>query len=68
MTTKHEQILHHITDLDVGEKISVRRIAKTLEVSEVPLTGPLKKQKIKGLSAQSSGLGPYVLKRSKKKT
>ncbi|HET7657703.1 MAG TPA: DRTGG domain-containing protein, partial [Bacillales bacterium] len=34
MTTKHEQILQHIEGLDVGSKISVRRVAKELQVSE----------------------------------
>ncbi|HET7616654.1 MAG TPA: DRTGG domain-containing protein, partial [Bacillales bacterium] len=34
MATKHEQILKHIESLDVGNKISVRRIAKELDVSE----------------------------------
>ncbi|WP_019415967.1 DRTGG domain-containing protein [Paenisporosarcina sp. TG20] len=34
MTTKHEQILQYIESLPVGDKISVRRIAKELQVSE----------------------------------
>ncbi|MDW0110355.1 DRTGG domain-containing protein [Sporosarcina aquimarina] len=34
MSTKHEQILRHIEDLPVGEKISVRQIARALTVSE----------------------------------
>lgn len=34
MATKHEQILNYIADLAVGEKISVRSIAKALRVSE----------------------------------
>ncbi len=34
MATKHEQILQYIESLPVGEKISVRRIAKELQVSE----------------------------------
>ena len=32
--TKHEQILKYIEDLKVGSKVSVRQIAKDLEVSE----------------------------------
>ncbi|WP_096189715.1 CBS domain-containing protein [Evansella halocellulosilytica] len=32
--TKHEQILQHIRSLEVGSKISVRQIAKALNVSE----------------------------------
>jgi predicted transcriptional regulator len=34
MSTKHEQILRHIEELAVGEKISVRQIARALSVSE----------------------------------
>ena len=34
MTTKHEQILEYIEKLPVGDKISVRQIAKDLTVSE----------------------------------
>ena len=32
--TKHEQILNYIESLSIGSKISVRKIAKVLEVSE----------------------------------
>ena len=34
MSTKHELILRYITDLSVGEKISVRQVAKELSVSD----------------------------------
>ncbi|PID15476.1 hypothetical protein CSV63_06740 [Sporosarcina sp. P34] len=34
MSTKHEQILRYIESLAVGEKISVRQVAKVLEVSD----------------------------------
>ena len=34
MTTKHEQILRYIEGLAVGEKISVRQVARILSVSE----------------------------------
>ena len=34
MATKHEQILKYIDELPIGEKISVRQIAKDLTVSE----------------------------------
>jgi predicted transcriptional regulator len=33
-TTKHEQIIQHIEDLEIGSRISVRKIAQELEVSE----------------------------------
>lgn len=34
MATKHEQILRYIKDLPIGNKISVRQVAKQLSVSE----------------------------------
>lgn len=34
MATKHEQILRYITELSVGEKISVRQVARELDVSD----------------------------------
>jgi predicted transcriptional regulator len=34
MSTKHDQIIKYIMDLDVGTKISVRKIAQDLNVSE----------------------------------
>ena len=34
MATKHDQILKHIEDLPIGDRISVRSIAKSLSVSE----------------------------------
>ena len=34
MATKHELILRHIEELAVGEKISVRQVARALSVSE----------------------------------
>lgn len=34
LATKHEQILQHILSLEIGHKISVRQIAKALNVSE----------------------------------
>ncbi|GGE52093.1 thioesterase [Pullulanibacillus camelliae] len=34
MATKHELILEHIKHLEIGHKISVRQIAKSLQVSE----------------------------------
>ena len=34
MATKHERILRYITELSVGEKISVRQVARELDVSD----------------------------------
>ena len=49
MATKHEQILKHIESLEVGSKISVRQVAKELEVSEGTATVPLKRLRAKAL-------------------
>ena len=42
--TKHEQILSYIESLAIGQKISVRKIAKDLNVSEGLLTVQSKTQ------------------------
>lgn len=34
MATKHEQIIRYIKELEIGEKISVRQVAKELSVSD----------------------------------
>lgn len=66
MTTKHEQILHHITDLDVGEKISVRRIAKTLEVSEGTAYRAIKEAENQGLVSTIERVGTIRIEKKQK--
>ena len=48
LATKHELILQHIDELPVGEKISVRQIAKALEVSEGTAYRAIKEAENKG--------------------
>jgi predicted transcriptional regulator len=49
VTTKHEQILQYIANLEVGEKISVRSIAKDLGVSDGTAYRAIKDAEAQGL-------------------
>lgn len=49
MPTKHEQILQYIEKLDVGHKISVRQIAKELQVSDGTAYRAIKEAEKQGL-------------------
>lgn len=55
--TKHEQILAHIESLTVGQKISVRKIAKDLEVSEGTAYRAIKDAEQLGLVATIDRVG-----------
>ncbi|WP_057509815.1 DRTGG domain-containing protein [Staphylococcus simulans] len=55
--TKHEQILAHIESLAVGQKISVRKIAKDLEVSEGTAYRAIKDAEQLGLVATIDRVG-----------
>ncbi len=48
LATKHEQILQYIDELPIGEKISVRQIAKALNVSEGTAYRAIKEAENKG--------------------
>jgi len=49
LSTKHEQIIQHIENLAVGDRISVRRIAQTLGVSEGTAYRAIKDAENRGL-------------------
>ena len=49
MATKHEQILQYIKSLPVGNKISVRGIAKKLNMSEGTAYRAIKEAETRGL-------------------
>ncbi|MDP5274404.1 DRTGG domain-containing protein [Chengkuizengella axinellae] len=55
--TKHEQILEHIESLEIGTKISVRQIAKDLEVSEGTAYRAIKDAEIQGLVSTKERIG-----------
>ncbi|MBB6448170.1 putative transcriptional regulator [Geomicrobium halophilum] len=65
MSTKHEQILQHITHLGIGEKISVRRIAKSLNVSEGTAYRAIKEAENQGLVTTIERVGTIRVEKKK---
>jgi predicted transcriptional regulator len=55
--TKHEQILRHIEDLKLGTRISVRKIAKNMEVSEGTAYRAIKEAENQGLVSTKERIG-----------
>jgi predicted transcriptional regulator len=55
--TKHEQILRHIEELKTGSKISVRKIAKQLDVSEGTAYRAIKEAENQGLVSTKERIG-----------
>jgi predicted transcriptional regulator len=55
--TKHEQILHHIESLQVGSRISVRKISKHLDVSEGTAYRAIKEAENQGLVSTKERIG-----------
>ncbi|MBO8177226.1 DRTGG domain-containing protein [Aeribacillus pallidus] len=66
MATKHEQILQYIDQLPVGEKISVRQIAKALNVSEGTAYRAIKDAENKGYVSTIERVGTIRIERKKK--
>ena len=66
LATKHEQILQYIDQLPVGEKISVRQIAKALEVSEGTAYRAIKDAENKGYVSTIERVGTIRIERKKK--
>lgn len=66
MATKHEKIIQHIMSLDVGHKISVRQIAKTLNVSEGTAYRAIKEAENQGLVSTIERVGTIRIERKKK--
>ncbi|WP_040286190.1 DRTGG domain-containing protein [Sporosarcina koreensis] len=66
MTTKHEQILRHIEELPVGEKISVRQIARALTVSEGTAYRAIKEAENKKLVNTIERVGTIRIEKKKK--
>jgi predicted transcriptional regulator len=56
-TTKHEQILRHIERLPLGNRISVRKIAKYMEVSEGTAYRAIKEAENQGLVSTKERIG-----------
>lgn len=66
MATKHEQIIRYIDGLPVGEKISVRQIAKALNVSEGTAYRAIKDAENKGYVSTIERVGTIRIERKKK--
>ncbi|MHA6251451.1 DRTGG domain-containing protein [Oceanobacillus sp. CAU 1775] len=66
MATKHEQILQHILSLEVGQKISVRQIAKDLNVSDGTAYRAIKEAENQGLVTSIERVGTIRIEKKKK--
>lgn len=66
MATKHEQILQYIDELPIGEKISVRQIAKAMNVSEGTAYRAIKEAENKGYVSTIERVGTIRIERKKK--
>jgi len=66
LATKHEQILHYIDELPIGEKISVRQIAKAMSVSEGTAYRAIKEAENKGYVSTIERVGTIRIEKKKK--
>lgn len=66
MPTKHEQILRYIEQLDVGEKISVRAVARELGVSEGTAYRAIKEAESQGLVNTVERVGTVRVERKRR--
>lgn len=66
METKHDQILNYIQDLDIGSRISVRQIAKMLQVSEGTAYHAIKDAEIQGLVSTVERVGTIRIEKKDK--
>ena len=67
MATKHEQILQYIELLPVGDKISVRRIARELQVSEGTAYRAIKEAETQRIVSTIERVGTIRIEKKKKK-
>ncbi|MGO0059704.1 DRTGG domain-containing protein [Brevibacillus fluminis] len=66
MMTKHEQILQYIDNLPVGSKISVRQIAKDLDVSEGTAYRAIKEAESQGYVSTIERVGTVRIEKKQK--
>lgn len=55
--TKHQQIVQYIEELSVGTRISVRKVAQTLEVSEGTAYRAIKEAESLGIVSTKDRIG-----------
>ncbi len=66
MATKHERILEYIDQLPIGEKISVRQIARALNVSEGTAYRAIKEAENQGFVSTIERVGTIRIEQKKK--
>jgi len=66
MATKHEQILQYIDRLPIGSKISVRQIAKDLDVSEGTAYRAIKEAEVQGYVSTIERVGTVRIEKKQK--
>jgi predicted transcriptional regulator len=66
MPTKHEQIIQYIEGLEVGEKISVRQIAKELGVSDGTAYRAIKDAEMRGIVNTIDRVGTVRIEKKQK--
>jgi predicted transcriptional regulator len=66
MTTKHEQIIRHILSLEVGTKLSVRQIAKDMDVSDGTAYRAIKEAENQGIVSSIERVGTIRIEKKKK--
>lgn len=67
MATKHEQILQYIETLEVGSRISVRQIAKVMDVSEGTAYRAIKDAETRGIVSTIERVGTVRIEKQQKK-
>lgn len=67
MSTKHDQILKHIEELPIGHKISVRQVAKQLEVSEGTAYRAIKEAEGQGLVTTIERVGTVRIEKKQRR-
>lgn len=67
MSTKHEQILDFIQSLSIGSRISVRGVARELQVSEGTAYRAIKEAELQGLVSSMDRIGTVRIERPQKK-
>ncbi len=66
MSTKHEKIIEHISKLSVGSKISVRQIAREIEVSEGTAYRAIKEAENQGYVSSIERVGTVRIEKKQK--
>lgn len=66
MATKHEQIIRHILSLNIGEKISVRQIARELQVSDGTAYRAIKEAENQGIVSTIERVGTIRIEQKRK--